>query len=131
MKPIYLDDAYDYSGATLSYRIRMNGKKVRDGFATAEDFPIRIFLNREAQAYIESAYPQQTGVTQDTGAYVLATLSEMIDGREGNILYQETYIDAYSPVSEGCMSEPINGHADARQRLFYTSYNEEETTLEI
>lgn len=134
-KNVWIDDAYEYSGDTLHYRVRMNGMKIYEGVATAEDFPIRIYLNRIAQGYLESTFPETTGVTQDKGASAVFTLNEMTYSGgswvEGNTLYQETYIDAYEGVYEGCMAQPINGHADVRQRIFYTSYNEQETTIEI
>lgn len=134
-KNVWRDDAYEYSGQTLHYCVKMNGTKIYDGIATARDFPIRIYLNRIAQGYLQSTFPQETGVMQDTGASAVFTLVEKsfdgVDWVEGNVLYQETYLDAYGGAYDGNMAEPVNGHADARQRLFFTSFNTNSTTINV
>lgn len=130
-KNVWQDDAYEYSGQTLHYCVKMNGTKIYDGIATARDFPIRIYLNRIAQGYIESEFPDATGVTQDTGASAVFSLVRLSGDTEDGVLYTQTYLDAYDGYYEGSMAQPINGHADARQRLFYTSYNEQQTTITV
>lgn len=125
-KYIWIDDAYNFSGDTLYYCVKKDGVKIYEGVAIAQDFPIRIFLNRIAQGYIESTFPQQSGVTQDKGAYGTFSLVQMNNGVEGATLYSQTYLDGYDGVFEGdygTLSEPINGHADPRQRLLYTVYS--------
>lgn len=124
-KNVWQDDAYEYSGQTLHYCVKMNGTKIYDGIATARDFPIRIYLNRIAQGYLQSTFPQETGVTVDSGASACFTLVEKsFDGAdwvEGNVLYCAYYIDAWGAKNGEEMAHPINGHADLRQLLFYTA----------
>ena len=128
---VWIDDAYAYSGLTLNYCIKMNGQKIYEGIATAQDFPIRIFLNRIAQKYLQSTFPTNTGVTADSGASAVFSLVRLSGNTEAEVLYTQTYIDAYDGVFDGNMAEPINCHADPRQRIFYTSYNSGSTTIEI
>lgn len=131
VKNVWIDDAYDYSGQTLHYRVKMNGNAIEEGIASAMDFPIRIYLNRVAQAYLESSFPEATGVTLDEGAYAEFSLVEMSGDTESTTLYTVTYINAYSGSASRRMSSPINGHADLRQRLFYTTYNNSATTITV
>lgn len=128
---VWIDDAYEYSGQTLHYRVKMNGNKIYEGIATAEDFPIKIYLNRIAQGYLQSTFPQETGVTQDTGASAVFSLVRLSGSTEAEVLYTQTYIDAYGSVFGGFMAQPINGRADARQRLFYTTYSVTGGTIEV
>jgi hypothetical protein len=131
---VWFDDAYDYSGQTLHYRIKMNGNAIEDGIASARDFPIRIYLNRVAQAYLKSTFPYVSGVTQDADATAEFSLVEMSGDTETRTLYEQTYSAQYSyrwPLVLGLMTYPINGHADPRQRLFFTSFNNNSTTITI
>ena len=131
---VWVDDAYDYSGQTLHYRIKMNGTTIAEEKASARDFPIKIYLNRVAQAYLESTFPENSGVTQDTGASAEFSIVEMSGDTETNVLYEQTYSVQYSykwGLVLGLMTYPINGHADPRQRLFFTSYNNDNTTITI
>ena len=130
-KNVWIDDAYDYSGQTLAYRIKMNGETISEETASAIDFPIRIYLNRVAQAYLHSDFPESTGVTEDGRSYSEFSIVEISGDTEVQTLYSETYVNAYGGEFKPVMETPVNGHADARQRLFFTSYNNSATTIEI
>lgn len=127
-KNVWIDDAYEYSGQTLHYCVKMNGNKIYDGIATADDFPIKIYLNRIAQGYLQSTFPQETGTTQDTGAGAAFSLVGKVfngaDWVENSILYCAYYVDAWDGENGQEAASPINGHADPRQRLFHTLYGE-------
>ena len=127
-KNIWIDDAFPYSGQTLHYCVKRNGTKIYEGEATARDFSIKIYLNRIAQDFLESTFPTETGVTADPGAGAAFSLVEMTregsDWVEGDVLYCAVYIDAWGGENGQTMAQPINGHADMRQRLFYTSYKD-------
>lgn len=137
VKNVWIDDAYDYSGQTLHYRVKMNGNAIEEGIASARDFPIRIYLNRVAQAYLESSFPEATGVTRDEGAYAEFSLVEMSGDTESTTLYTVTYVNAYSEAvnySETVsryLSRSINWHADPRQRLYFTIFNNSQTTITV
>lgn len=127
-KNIWIDDAYAYSGQTLHYCIKRNSTKIYEGEATARDFPIVIYLNRIAQDYLESSFPKELGVNSDPGAGAAFSLVEMVYNGyqwvESNVLYCANYIDAWEGKNGQEMAQPINGHADPRQKLLYTSYGE-------
>ena len=131
VKNVWIDDAYDYSGQTLHYRIKKDGFTIVEEEASARDFPIKIYLNRVAQAYLESTFPENSGVTQDKGAYAEFALVEMSGDTESRTLYAVTYINAYAGEFRTAMTNPVNGHADPRQRIFYTSYNNSGTTITV
>lgn len=134
-KNVWIDDAFPYSGQTLHYCVYRNNDKIYEGEATAQDFPIVIYLNRIAQDYLESTFPAEYGANQDTGAYGAFRLVEMTrsgsEWVEGRTLYSATYIDAWGGENGQIMASPINGHADMRQRVLFSSYNDSATTITI
>lgn len=116
---VYIDDGYSTSAATLDYRILKDGVEIERGRAYGDDFPICVYLNRVAQAYLSNEFPTGSGVTSDSGACGLFTIMDM----SGNTLYSQTYINGWAGTFSNPLSKPINGHLDKRMRFFYTVYS--------
>ena len=129
-KNVWIDDAFPYSGQTLHYSVYRNNTKIYEGEATARDYPIVIYLNRFAQDYLESHAPGQfePGMYTDSGGSAVFSLVEMTyrggEWVEGEVLYSAEYIDAWDGENFGDMAHTINGHADPRQKLLYSSCSE-------
>lgn len=126
-KNVWIDDAFPYSGQTLHYCVYRNNDKIYEGEATAQDFPIVIYLNRIAQDYLESSAPGEfeNGKYMDSGASAFFSLVEMTrrgdEWVEGEVLYATEYIDAWGCWDESdTIAATINGHADIRQKLLYS-----------
>lgn len=116
---VHIDDGYSTSADTLDYRITHNGVEIERGRAYGRDFPIMVYLNRVASEFLKSSFPESTGVTRDDGAYGVFAVTTM----GGSVLYQQTYVNGYEgTLGNGVLSEPINGHADPRMRIFYSIF---------
>ena len=116
---VYIDDGYSTSAATLDYRILKDGVEIERGRAYGDDFPICVYLNRVAQAYLSNAYPEDLGVTKDDNASGLFSIVDM----SGNTLYSQIYVNGWAGTLSNKLSKPINGHLDRRMRFFYTVYS--------
>ncbi len=119
-KNVFLDDRFNYSGSTLNFNLYRNGVLVQDGFMTAYDFPIKIYLNRYAQPFLGNNFPGvEQGVVADpdaSGDFDMKDLS-------GSTVVSETYISAYAGDFNELMAEPIDGKADPRQKIYITQYS--------
>lgn len=124
---VYIDDGYSTSAETLEYRIMHNGTEIERRFASGRDFPIKVYLNRFAQAYLVSSFPEESGITNDLGASGVFSIEDM----SGNTLYEKTYVNGYAGRLSDPLSQPINGHLDARMRFFCSVFSESARTIEI
>lgn len=119
-KNVFLDEGLDYSGSTLNFNLYRNGVLVQEGFMTAYDFPIKIYLNRYAQPFLGNNFPGvEQGVVADpdaSGDFDMKDLS-------GSTVVSETYISAYAGDFNELMAEPIDGKADPRQKIYITQYS--------
>ena len=136
-KDVWRDDAYNYTGQTLDYAVKMNGVVVKKGHASAKDFPITIYLNRLAVDYLEVdchnsvgfAYEEWSGDTRILGQFrnmpdaaAQFTLVRIEGDTEVETLYDVVYVDTSRGELKTYLSEPINGHACTQQVLPYTVY---------
>lgn len=121
-KNVFRDDPVAFSGSTLRFYLYRNERGITDagGTMTAYDFPITIYLNRYAQAYLGNSFPGvENGVVADPDASGKFT---MVNRDTWEIVAEETYISAYAGEFNELMSEPIDGKADPRQKLYITQY---------
>lgn len=136
-KDVWRDDAYNYTGQTLDYAVKMNGVVVKKGHASAKDFPITIYLNRLAVDYLEVDWHNRAGFAYEEwsgGTRILGRFYEMPDAAaqftlvrlegdtEVETLYDVVYVDTSRGELKTYLSEPINGHACTQQVLPYTVY---------
>lgn len=135
-KDVWRDDAYNYTGQTLDYAVKMNGVVVKKGHATAKDFPITIYLNRLAVDYLEVDWHNNVGFVRAiySGSTAIPVFQEMPDAAaqftlvriegdtEAETLYDVVYVDTSRGELKTYLSEPINGHACTQQVLPYTVY---------
>lgn len=119
-KNVFLDDGLNYSGSTLNFNLYRNGVLVQDGFMTAYDFPIKIYLNRYAQPFLGNNFPGvEQGVVADPDASGVFDMQDL----SGSTVVSETYISAYAGDFNELMAEPIDGKADPRQKIYITQYS--------
>ena len=135
-KDVWRDDAYNYTGQTLDYAVKMNGVVVKKGHASAKDFPITIYLNRLAVDYLEVDWHNNVGNirVRYSGTTAIPIFQEMPDAAaqftlvrldgdtEVETLYDVVYVDTSRGELKTYLSEPINGHACTQQVLPYTVY---------
>ena len=135
-KDVWRDDAYNYTGQTLDYAVKMNGVVVKKGHASAKDFPITIYLNRLAVDYLEVDWHKNVGFVRSiySGTTAIPIFQEMPDAAaqftlvrlegdtEVETLYDVVYVDTSRGELKTYLSEPINGHACTQQVLPYTVY---------
>ena len=114
---IWKDTAYTTSADTLDWKVEYKGTELVSGVSIkrpGEEY-VHVYVNRLVEDILKSSYPQATGVTTDTGAYGDFVLKDS----SGTTL--ETYrfiLGSDGNVKTGIANEPVNGHADVRQRLF-------------
>ena len=119
-KNVWKDDGFDYSGSTLNFSLYKNGAKVQEGFMTAYDFPIKIYLNRYAQPFLGNNFPgTENGVVPDPDASGVFDMQDL----SGSTVVSETYISSYAGDFNELMAEPIDGKADPRQKIYITQYS--------
>ena len=119
-KNVWKDDPVSYTGSTLDFKIYKDGTEVQSGVMTALDFPITIYLNRYAQPFLGNNFPgTDSGVTADPDALGIFAIKD----DSGNTIVSETYVSAYAGEFNELMSEPIDGKADMRQKLYITQYS--------
>lgn len=125
---VHIDDGYSTSADTLDYRITYNGVEIERGRAYGRDFPIMVYLNRVASEFLKSSFPEGYDVVPDEGACGVFAVTDM----NGVVLYQQTYVNGYEgTLGNGVLSEPINGHADPRMRIFYGAYKNSSSSVVI
>lgn len=137
VKNVWQDDRYDYSGSTLHFCIKKYNTRIYEGECSAEDFPIAIYPNRVAQAFLGGAFDgvDSAGTFSNAEASADFSLMSMTESGgtwvEDQVLYSVTYVNGYAGQFNSNMSEPINGRMDPREKMFYTSYHNSATTVEI
>lgn len=137
--PVWEDTYYEYSGETLNFRLKMDGRNVFDGYAEGfpDGTPIRVYVNRIAVDYLsdDAFRPDVTGLTENTGAmanFELFQLTLSGGSYEEDVKLGDIYIYyGQEKISEGTAAEPINGHADSRMKLPMTAVLTEQDVIEI
>lgn len=123
--PVWEDTYYEYSGSTLHCRVKKDGVKVCDIYAEAfpDGRPIKVYVNRLAKDYLSNGgfNPTATGLTADSEATAVFSLIRLIESggtyTEDVTLGDITIVYGFGNLSEGLVSEPVNGHADVRMNL--------------
>lgn len=127
---IWKDTAYVTSAETLDWTLVQDGTTVASGVShlrPGEEW-LKVYVNRLAEDWLESTYPSATGLTTDDGACMDFTLQDS----SGNTLGTYRFIlGSVGEVREGISSDPVNGHADCRQRIFAGGYFASATNVTI
>ena len=116
-----LDEFVEVSGATVPFELERGSEAVYAGVARQfpDGSPIRFYLNRMAEPYLDTSgwngiLFSSTGMTSNPEAGASFSIVEQDSGT--------TVCSAYVIKGEGTVtgltSNPINGLADPRQRLF-------------
>lgn len=119
------DFYYETSASTLNYYITVNGEAIYNGKAVKSPDRDKISVNigKRVRDYIRIGMPDfrdYDGVIVPHPEAML--IFNLFNLDSGELLDQyEVKIDETKEWEgeEGCMSEPINGHADPRQKIFY------------
>ena len=118
-----LDEFVEVSGDTIPFALKRNGETVLEG--VAREFPdgrqIRFYLNRLADAYLDTGSWEDllfvTGVTKNTQAGA----NFQIINTDTNTEICSAYVIKGCGTATGVTSEPIDGKADPRMLVFYSS----------
>lgn len=119
------DFYYDTTASTLNYYITVNGETIYNGKAVKSPSKdvISIDVGKRVRDYIRINMPDfrdYDGVVVPHPEAML--VFNLYDSQSGGVLEQyNVRIDDTKEWSgeEGCLSEPINTHADPRQKIFY------------
>lgn len=121
---VWEDTYLEYAGDTLDFRVYKDDVPVYSGYAERfpDGTPIRVYINRIARDYLFNGVfdPSVTGLTQDSGACAEFSVVQMNGGVE-TVFGEIGVVNAFNGAAiNGLLNEPINTHADMRQKCFQT-----------
>ncbi len=131
------DFYYDTTASTLNYYITVNGETIYNGKAVKSPSKdvISIDVGKRVRDYIRINMPDFRNYDGVVVPHPEAMLVfNLYDAQSGGILEQyNVRIDDTKEWrgEEGCLSEPINTHADPRQKIFYGHSSSGETSVDI
>lgn len=128
------EDTYlEYTGDTLDFYVKRDGTTVYQGYAERfpDGRPIRIYINRIAQDYLESDgfNPSLTGLQADSGASANFSITTTGGTPLGDVRVMNGWNENLS--AHQLLSTPVNGHADRRMYLPASSYHNTNATIQI
>lgn len=131
------DFYYETSASTLSYYITCNGRTIYSGVSVKpSDSPVnRINIRQRVADYLEIDMPD----FRDYDGVVIPHPEQLRDfelySSDGTLL--ETYrallgyYDEWDGNVDEVLSDPVNGHTDPRQKIFWGSFNTTEREIEV
>ena len=125
---VWEDTYLEYSGDTLDFRVYRNGTLVYEGYAEKfpDGTPIRIYINRIARDYLYNGdfNPSENGITTDSGATDYFHISRVYNGGSEQGLGGIDILYGFSgdAVNGSLLNEPVNRHADMRQKCLATNF---------
>ncbi len=131
------DFYYDTTASTLNYYIAVNGETIYNGKAVKSPSKdaISIDVGKRVRDYIRISMPDFSDYDGVVVPHPEAMLVfNLFNLDSGELLEQyNVRLDDTKEWSgeEGCLSEPINTHADPRQKIFYGHSSSGDTSVDV
>lgn len=135
-KNIKEDFYYTTSAETLTYTIFTDGTAIYNGkaYRNPSDGMIRINVAQRVRDYLGNEMPDFRNLVGDVVFNEGSVMTFTITDEYGTVLETYTVLLDYEGEWDGgdkALSDPINFHADMRQKIFYTAYSSTGGTIEL